>query len=459
MELEEARAPGGEGCLVGVVRIPVKIVAVLIVLPVRVVWDLLAAAGRLLQRTVLGPLGQGLCWFHERVVRPVSRWLGRAALVLLKLVFVWPWAGLWRYVLVPVGQGLAWSGQAARAYLLAPVGRGIAWVGRALMTYLLRPLGGGVAWVLRGTGRYLLLPLAKGVAWVGWALAMTLFVWPWAALWRHVLVPGGNGLLRYLLKPAGAGIAWLVVGGYRSLLRPAAAGLYAYVLAPGARAVAWFVPRAFRAVFVWPWVGLWRHALVPAGRGTAWLARGAGTVTAWLGRALFVRPWVALWRYVVRPGATGVWRHLLAPVGRGVWAYLLVPFWWLLVGAWHLAGRVSRALGRGLVWMWRWLVVRPAGWVRRRVVTPVGNALRAGWAATGRGVRAVHRQAIAPVGRAVAEVWRAARLSVREARDDVRRALFGGPPREPARSQARTLGSNTAVGDAPGPDVSLNKQG
>ncbi|MFE4637490.1 hypothetical protein ACFRJ1_29515 [Streptomyces sp. NPDC056773] len=360
MELEEARAPGGEGCLVGVVRIPVKIVAVLIVLPVRVVWDLLTAFARMLNRTVLGPLGHGLRRLYELLLLPVLRGTGWLIGALFKLVFYWPWAGLWRYVLLPVG--------------------------RAAYVHLLRPAGVG--------------------------------------LWRYLLVP----LWEYGLLPAGRGTAWLLASALRYLLVLPGSALYGYVL-------------------------------TPVGHGLRWLGRGLAACAVWLAKALFVWPWSALWRYAVRPGAVGMWRYLLAPLGRGVWAYLLVPLGQVLVAAWHLAGRVSRALGRGLVWLWRWAVVRPAGWLRRHVVTPAGNALRAGWAVGRRGVRAVHRQAIAPVGRAVAEVWRAARLSAREARADVRRALFGGPPREPARSQARTLGSNTAVGDAPGPDVSLTKQG
>lgn len=90
---------GGEGCLVGALRIPVKIVALLVVLPVRVVWDLLAALGRLLYRHVLAPL-------LTHIVEPVLRALGWLVTTLAKLVFVWPWTGLWRYVLRPVGSWL-----------------------------------------------------------------------------------------------------------------------------------------------------------------------------------------------------------------------------------------------------------------------------------------------------------------------------------------------------------------
>ncbi|WP_392891706.1 hypothetical protein [Streptomyces sp. LN699] len=352
MEPDKGRpANGGEGCLVGVVRIPVKIVAVLVVLPVRVVWDLLVAFGRTLNRHLFGPIGRGLGWCHRTVVRPVARALGLILVTLLKLVFVWPWVGLWRYVLVPVGQGLARLG---------------------------------------------------------------------SALSTHVLAPIGGALLRYLLRPAGQGISRLARAAYAHLLTPLGHGL------------ARFLPLLGKALFVWPWVGLWRYVLAPVGRGVAWTARWIGAGLGWLAKALFIWPWAALWRYVVAPIAVGAYRYVLAPVGRALYTYLLTPLGHLLRGAWYLAGRISRALGRGLLRLWRGLVVRPARWAHRRVATPVGHLLR--------------------------EVWRTSRTAVREARAEVRRALFGTPPGEPARSRARTLGSTKAAGNTPAPEISLHER-
>ncbi|MEV6578314.1 hypothetical protein AB0M92_09135 [Streptomyces sp. NPDC051582] len=324
MELDKRQVPdGGEGCLVGVIRVPVKIVALIVVLPVRVVWDLLVAFGRAVHRHVLGPLS-------SYVLEPLLRGIGRVLTVLLKLVFVWPWVGLWRYVLRPV-----------YAHLLAPVGRG-------LYAYLLRPLGEALAWVGRGGMRYLLAPLAKGVSWLLWALAMTLFVWPWVGLWRYVLTPLGRGLAR------------------------AGAVFHRYVLTPVGQALAWT-----GAVF---------------------------------------------YRYLLRPVGLGVYRYLLAPLGQA------------LVWAWHVAGRIVRAVWRG---------VRLVGWVL------------VGWPAA-----QVYRHLLTPVGHVVRDVWRTVRNTVREVRAEVRRALFGGPGREPARSRARTLGSTTAVGETPAaPEISWRKRG
>lgn len=371
-------ASAGDGCLVGVLRVPVKIVAVLVVLPVRVVWDLLAAVARLLNRHVLGPAGRGLRRLHDAVVRPVLRGLGRVAATLLMLVFVWPWTGLWRYVLSPVGRWLARLGSAVAAYLLRPLGRGLALVARAL------------------------------------------FVWPWVTLWRQVLAPVGAALLTHLLRPLGDGVGRALRAVGRRLLAP---------LARGITLVGWALGMA---LFVWPWAWLWRSALVPVGRGSARLAHATGVALVWLLRALFVWPWARLWRYVVVPAAGAAYRYLLAPLGRGACAYLLAPLGRLLVGAWHLAGRISRALGRGLVRLWRGCVARPCAWAYRQVATPAGHVVR--------------------------EIWRTARAAVREARAEVRRALFGAPPREPVRSRARTLGSTTAVGSAPAPEISLHER-
>src|SRR5690606_9103856 len=124
MDLEkqrDVRAPEGEGCLVAAVRLPVRIVALVVVLPVRMLWDALVAAGRVVNDTVLRPVGRALLW------------LGRA-------VFVWPFVALWRYLLVPLGRALAWLVNVLVVVpsvwlyrrVLTPVGHGVVWGGRAV---------------------------------------------------------------------------------------------------------------------------------------------------------------------------------------------------------------------------------------------------------------------------------------------------------------------------------------
>jgi hypothetical protein len=76
-----------EGCLTAAIRIPVRIVVLVLVLPVRMAWDALVVAGRFLNDTVLRPAGRALLW-------------------LAKAVLVWPWVALWRHVVVPAAKGL-----------------------------------------------------------------------------------------------------------------------------------------------------------------------------------------------------------------------------------------------------------------------------------------------------------------------------------------------------------------
>ncbi|MEU3723245.1 hypothetical protein [Streptomyces sp. NPDC031705] len=320
MQMEKSQAAqGGDGCLAGVVRVPVKIVAVLVVLPVRAVWDLLVLGARAAQRHVLAPLGRAAGWVLVRVYRHLLR-------PVLLVLFYWPWVGAWRYLVVPVAT--------------------------VVHRYLLRPLGTAAAWLCVAFGRYVLVPVGSAIGWV----------------LRHVVVLPAGWLYREVLAPLGRGLRWLVRG-------------------------------LCMLVFVWPWVGLWRYVLAPVGRGLLWVGR-----------------------YVLLPPLALLYRYVLTPLGH------------LLLGAWHIAGRITRALGRGLRLLWRGCVARPAAWVYRQVATPVGHAVR--------------------------EVWRTSRAAVREARAEVRRVLFGGPPVEPARSRARTLGSTTAADAAPAPEISLrNRRG
>ncbi|MEU8472415.1 hypothetical protein AB0F30_31765 [Streptomyces sp. NPDC029006] len=369
MELREPppEQPQPEGCLVVAVRLPVRIVVLVLVVPVRMVWDALVATGRLLRDTVLRPFGRALLW------------LGRA-------VFVWPFVGVWRYVMVPAGRALAWL-----AAVL--VGVPAVWLYRWVLT----PVGHALARLARGTG--------AALTWV----------------YARVLSPVGHGLAR-LLTGVGVVLAVLGTGTYtavawlaRHLLVVPARWLYTWVLAPAGRAVAWCV------------------------RGLGWLlgllATGAGLALNWTGRVLFgllVLPALALWRWV------------LAPVGRFL-TVVAREVGDALGHAWRIAGRISRAVGRALGTLLRWMFVEPARWVYRNVLTPVGHVVRdAVLRPVADGVRAV--------GRAGREALATARATVRQARAEARRMLFGGPGRpgpadrrEPSGAAARSLGNSTTA--------------
>ena len=173
-----------EGCLAFAIRVPVRIVVLVLVVPVRLVWDALAVCGRFLWLKALRPAG--------RAVATVLTWL-------FKSVFVWPWVGLWRYVLVPVGKGLAWLGHVLLvvpltwlyARVLTPIGHGIAWVARGI--------GAGISLLGRGTTA-VVLGIGAGIAWLGRMLLVVPAVW----LYARVLTPIGHGIA-WLARGIGAG--------------------------------------------------------------------------------------------------------------------------------------------------------------------------------------------------------------------------------------------------------------
>lgn len=284
MELEKREQPAEpEGCPAVAIRIPVRIAVLVLVVPVRMLWDVLVVCGRALDRVVLRPLGRAFGWVYETLLAPVGRgiaWLAGAVATgawwLCKALLYWPWLALGRYVVVPVATyGVAVPLVWLYRTLLTPAGHGLAW----LYARLLTPLGRGVGLLLRAV-----------------------LVWPWIALYRWVLAPVGHGL------------AWL----YANALAPAARGVWT--------AVVWLA----RVILVAPVVFLYRWILAPVGRllavvgreiadavGMAW--RAAGRLSRAVGRAL---RW-AVWNLLGRPAAW-IYRNVCTPVGHfardRVWA-------------------------------------------------------------------------------------------------------------------------------------------
>ncbi|WP_280886230.1 hypothetical protein [Streptomyces sp. LBL] len=351
MDLEKPpdRPPGQaapEGCLVVAIRIPVRIVVLVLVMPVRMVWDVLAVVGRVLRDTLLRPLGRALLW------------LGKA-------LFFWPAVALWRYLLVPVGKALGWLGNVLVVvpltwlyrYVLTPAGHALAWVHARVLT----PLGHGIRWLLKGVGA-VFAALGLGV--------YTAVVW----LARYLIVVPALWLYEWILAPVGRAVAWCVTG----------------------------------------------------------LVQLVGMILHWATRILFVLP------------ALAVWRWILTPVGR-VLAVIAREVGDALGHAWRIAGHISLAVGRFLGTLFRWIFVEPVRWVYRRVLTPVGHAVRDL-------VLRPAADAARAVGRAARQTLVAARESVRQARADFRRMLFGDPGqpqvvdrREPMGAETRTLGSSTTA--------------
>ena len=378
--------PAADGCLAGVIRLPVRVFAFAVVVPLRFLWELLCA--------VLHPVGAALAWCGRllgRVLYGVLVWpfaalyryllipLGRLAVRLLK----WSTAALYRYLLAPFGRLvvwlLKWSAGALHRYLLAPFGRGLAWIGRslalpalrALVTYLLAPLGRALVRLLTVL---LVIPAAwlrrVALPWCGRLLGRVLYgalVWPFAALYR------------YLLAPFGRGLAWIG----RSLALPALRALVTYLLAPLGRALV----RLLTVLLVIPAAWLWRVALPWCGRTLLLADIAVGRMLAWSVRQT-LRGLVLLVHHLVE--YLVVWpvrllgRHLLLPAARALsWlvrVLLLTPLGWL----WRTAvSPVLHGLVRAVVWawrlggrIWRYLVLRPWRWLLREVWWPVRDELR-----------------------------------------------------------------------------------
>ncbi|MET7732506.1 hypothetical protein ABZT02_14195 [Streptomyces sp. NPDC005402] len=371
---------------------PEGCLTVAIRIPVRIVVLVLVVPVRIVWDAVV-VVGRFL---RDSVLRPLWR-----ALV------VWPCVALWRYVVVPLAKAVGWLGKVLVVIPLV-----------ALYRYVLTPVGHGIGWVVRG--------IVAGLVWV----------------YARVLTPVGHGIV-WLLQGLGAGLVWIctVIGhGIAWVVRGIVAGLvwvYARMFTPVGHGIVWLL-QGLGAALVWIFTPIGR-AIVWCARGLAWLASavatGIGVALYWIARILLVLPAVALWRWILAPAG-----RMSAVVGREVWG--------ALGHAWRIAGHISLAVGRFLGTLFRWIFVEPVRWVYREVLTPVGQVIR------DMVVRPV-AEAARSVGRITRAALASARESVRQARADVRRMLFGDAAatreretvarREPTGADTRTLGSSTTA--------------
>ncbi|MFE8943911.1 hypothetical protein [Streptomyces sp. NPDC007856] len=292
----------------------------------------------------------------------------------------------------------------------------------------------------RRSTRSVLLPAGRGLGRLGTVLVVV------PALWCH----------RCLLTPAGHAVAWLARGVGAGLAR-----VHACVLRPIGQAVAWLltgigavlaamgigvytaVARLARCLLVLPAHWLYDRVLAPVGRAVARCGRGLGWLLGVFGTGVAMALYWALRVLIVLP-ALALWRRVLAPVGRFL-AVVTREVGDALGHAWRIAGRISRAVGRVLGTLFRWIFVEPLRWVYRTVLTPVGHLVRGA-------VLRPAAEGARVVGRAVREALTSARDTVRQARADFRRILFGEPRqpaavdrREPQGPATRTLGSSTTA--------------
>ncbi|NJP42070.1 hypothetical protein [Actinacidiphila epipremni] len=338
--------PPGDGCVVIAVRIPVRVVTFAVVLPVRLVWDLLAAAVRACRtawrwtwRRVLGPV---LVFVWRYLVAAPVRALFRHVLVpLVERVLIPALRALWRWGVVPAVRGMAALGSAVWRGLVL-LGRGAVLAGRGL-AYLWRVL--------------VVIPLT----WLGRALAAlwrVLAVLPAGWLWRRVVLPAARAGREVVLVLVGLLLVLPAVFLWRRVLLPLVRGIGAG-FGLGGRAAGRALGWTWRWLVAAPVAFLWRRAVVPlaretwvalgfAWRGTAFVSRALGRALAWAARRLIAAPLVWAARVLVAAPVTWAARVLVA--APAAWA-------WRTAGAPTL--RAIRATGR---------------WYRKAVWQPVAEA-------------------------------------------------------------------------------------
>ncbi|MGI5166493.1 hypothetical protein ACQEU3_19280 [Spirillospora sp. CA-253888] len=292
--------------------VPARIIALVVVLPVRLCYELLRGLFRS-PRWLARQLGRGARAFYEHVLAPIGRG------------FAWVGRGIWAGVRV-VGSGLGWLWHNA-------VARPLHWLLVGVLWAALRLFGRETGKLGRWFYRTLLAPVGRALA----AVLDLLVVRPLAAVAR-----GAWWLLRMTAVGVGKAVEWLVVLPLTLLWR--------YVLWPPLAALGWaarwfggLVARFARGT------GMVLLAFWNAFTGSlAWAWRVTGSGLRWLGRVLFVIPALFVWRYALRPVALGVaaaWRVTVVAPARWVKASVLLP------------------VGRGTRAAWRVSVREPIAWV------------------------------------------------------------------------------------------------
>jgi hypothetical protein len=195
----------------GCVTIPLLI----IVLPVRLLWEALKVIGRLVNAYLLRPLGwllynalvRPVAWvLRELVWRPI-RWMVRV-LVVLPL----RWVGrrillplgraLLRYVLVPLLSGLAWL--VMLVMLVArPVGRALAALWRAVLWPVLAAFGRLLAYTWRLAGVILYHLLVRPLKFL-WRMVLKPVLRAVRQIWRATAVPAARWFRHHVWEPVRA---------------------------------------------------------------------------------------------------------------------------------------------------------------------------------------------------------------------------------------------------------------
>jgi hypothetical protein len=207
---------------------PIRAVALIVVFPFRLLWELAV----LIYRFVCVPIGRALGWLLRTFLLAPLLWLLRQ---LLQWVLLPIWHAL-RWVGAALVTGVAWVLRMLLRYVLTPIALAIVWVltpvVRALYNWVLAPLGHAVAWLLVGAYRWVLTPVGHAIVWAF------------------------HAAYRWILRPIGSAIGWTARAAYRWILVPIAMAIswscrviYRYVLRPVGLAIAFGWRYTFGAAF------------------------------------------------------------------------------------------------------------------------------------------------------------------------------------------------------------------
>ncbi|CAM5626626.1 hypothetical protein SBADM41S_01441 [Streptomyces badius] len=134
-----------------------RTVVLIVVLPVRMVWDVLAGAWHTVDRVVLPPLGRALAALGAALGRGLEMLFGGIGWLvgtLIGVLVLIPLKWLYTSVFTPLGHGLRWIGTALLAPAARGLGTGLTWL---FITLLVVPVAG--LW------RYAIVPVMRATAW------------------------------------------------------------------------------------------------------------------------------------------------------------------------------------------------------------------------------------------------------------------------------------------------------
>jgi hypothetical protein len=202
---------------------PIRVLAVVFVVPFKLAWEALAWVLRVLWRYVGAPI-------TEHVIQPLLYYVIWLPLRWVTVYLLWtPLAWLARRVIAPAAAAL-WHAAVRLGRALAPlrrvlgrilgwvllvldrvlhqvgrvlaeVGRAVGWAMRQLYGYVLTPVGKALALLWR----WVVVPVAAAVAWA-WNHSVVLLwrylvVIPLRFVWRHAVVPPARWVHEWVLRP------------------------------------------------------------------------------------------------------------------------------------------------------------------------------------------------------------------------------------------------------------------